>query len=226
MTLEVWVPGEFPFDDVESAEGLRKVNEIFKLRPIQGRVKALNPSQEVSPMSEQISGIVESKKVDGNRHAFKVSGKWVSCFVPEDAPEEAVEALKAVAEGDDVVFEVVENKGYLNIENLVEHKKGDPSRVPKTGGYSFKKTGSGTGSGGGSRSNWKPEDKRPSLVSFALSYGKDILNKLLEGDDMKTTSPEGQVKFVLDTLPILAEAILDWELKKVKELGYQFPKAE
>lgn len=224
MTLEMWVPGEFPFDDPETAAIWLKANKIFQFT--QGPVAALNSSKEVSPMSERISGVVDAVKIEGNRYAYKVGGKWVSCFVQKDADPDAVAGLKAIVEGDDVVFDVEENRGYLNIQSLIEHTKGDPSRAEqkKPGGYSFaKKSGGG---GGGFKSNWKPEDKRPSMVSFALSYSKDIVNKMLEGDDMKSTAPEGQAKFVRDNLLVLADMMLSWSLKKVKELGYEFPKGE
>ena len=214
--------------DPESRAGLERFTKVFgklSVTPSQGRMTALNSPKEVSPMSEQLKGTIEAKKVDGNRYGFKVGGKWASCFVNNDTPraEEAKKLLDDLAVGDDATFSVYENKGYLNIDGVVEWAKGDPSKVPaKTGGYSFaKKAG-----GGGGRSAWKPEDKRASIVTMSLAYAKDEALRLLEGDDMKAQAPEAQVKFLTDYVTARADEFIAWTLKKLKDIGYKFPEGE
>jgi len=186
-----------------------------------------NSNKEVRSMSDQqqVKGLIEAKKVDGNRYGYKVDGKWVSCFVRDDTPEEVVQTLKTLDKGDDVTFSVYENKGYLNIDGVVEFTKGDPSKVkPAGGGYSFR--GSGGGGKGGYKSSWKQEDKRPGLVTMTFSYAKDQIVEILKSADMSNQAPEAMLKFAEEQTPRLAKVYLEYAIREAKALGWSLEPKE
>ena len=165
----------------EDQAGLAKFRKVFggaTIKSAQGPgYVSLNPYKEVSPMSEQLKGVVEAKKVDGNRYGFKVNGKWASCFLNSDTPEEAKALLEKIQPGYSVTFSTYENKGYLNIDGVEEWQEGEPPAKPQSTGTSFGRRPAG---GGGGRSNWKPEDKRPGLVTMTFSYAKDHISDILK----------------------------------------------
>lgn len=206
--------------DGPSLAGFHAFNKVFKVRP-----KEAVSTKEVA-MSNTVKGVIEEVKVNpaNGRHAYRIEGKWYSTFVNEKTSEEAKEVLGGLAAGDSVEMEYSENKGFYNIDGVVSFTKGDgtvPER-PAPAKPGFKKPWGGGNKGSG----WKPEDKRPSIVSFAVSYSKDVMTKLLEGDDLKAQGPEAQVKFVLDNMFPLADEVLRFMLAKLKDLKYEFPKAE
>jgi len=171
-------------------------------------------------MSEQIKGVIAEKKVDGNRYAFKVDGKWMSCFTKTDTPEEAVQLLKDLAPGDTVTFSTYENRGFVNVDGVVEYTKGDPSKVPpsdKPKGTSFAGKG---GYGGGKGSSWKPEDKRPGLVTMTFAYAKDQVQSILAGDDMKSSDPDRAIKWAEEQTLRLAKVYLTYAVAEAKGLGW------
>lgn len=170
-------------------------------------------------MSEQIKGVIAEKKVEGNRYAFKVNGKWMSCFINTDTPPEAEQLLKDLAPGDEATFSTYTNKGYLNIDGVVEYTKGDPSKAPqdKPRGTSFGGGSKFQGKGGG---GYKPEDKRPGLVTMTFAYAKDQVQSILMGDDMKAADPDRAVKWAEEQTLRLAKVYLAYAVAEAKALGW------
>jgi hypothetical protein len=211
--------------DDASLAGFHMVNKKFKLR-----AKRPESTKEVA-MSNTIKGKVTEVKVNpaNGRHAYQVDGQWYSTFVNEKTSEEAAQVLAEIQPGYDVEFAFTENKGFFNIDGVLNYAAGEPGEAPKAGykvgtpdGFKGKKAWSGGAKGSG----WKPEDKRPSVVSFAVSYSKDLISKVLDGDDMKATSVEGQMAFINANWEPLADKMLKFMLAKLKDLDYKFPKAE
>lgn len=212
------------YHDAEDIEAFRRFDNVFKLRPLGAESK-----KEVA-MSNTIKGKVAEVKVNpaNGRHAYRIDGQWYSTFVNEKTSEEAAKVLGEIQAGYDVELAFTENKGFFNIDGVVSYAAGEPGEEPKAGPKStYKSDGKKPwGGGGGAKGTWKPEDKRPSIVSFAVSYSKDMMAKLLDGADMESQSPEARQKFVQDNWMPMADEVLAFMLKKLKELDYKFPKAE
>jgi len=209
--------------DGPSLAGYYKFNKVFKLRP-----QGAESKKEVA-MSNTIKGKVAEVKVNpaNGRHAYRIDGQWYSTFVNEKTSEEAAKVLGEIQAGYDVELAFTENKGFFNIDGVVSYAAGEPGEEPKAGPKSgYKADGKKAWGGGAKGSGWKPEDKRPSMVSFAVSYSKDLTEELLKGADMESQSPEARLKFVEDNWLPLADKALAFMLAKLKELDYKFPKAE
>lgn len=181
-------------------------------------------------MSNTIKGKVAEVKVNpaNGRHAYRIDGTWYSTFVNDKTSAEAAQVLGEIQPGYDVELAYTEKNGFFNIDGIVSYAKGEPGEEPKAGPKANAKDGFKKPWGGGSAkgSGWKPEDKRPSVVSFAVAYSKDVVNKLLDGADMEVASVEARAKFVQDNWLPMADEVLKFMLAKLKDLGYTWPKAE
>lgn len=209
-------------DDAEVA-GFTRFDKVFNLRPEKAESK-----QEVA-MSNTIKGKVAEVKVNpaNGRHAYRIDGQWYSTFVNEKTSEEAAKVLDEIQAGYDVELAFTENKGFFNIDGIVSYAKGEPGAEPQAGPKTAKPEGKKPWGGGAAKgSGWKPEDKRPSIVSFAVAYSKDVMVEALKGDDMAAQSPEARLQFVKDNWMPLADEALRFMLAKLKDLDYKFPKAE
>lgn len=210
--------------DGPSLAGFHKLNKVFKLRP-QGAA-----SKKEVAMSNTIKGKVTEVKVNpaNGRHAYMVDGQWYSTFVNDKTSAEAAKVLGEIQAGYDVELAFTENKGFFNIDGIISYAPGEPGEAaeqPKPAKSGFtKKPWSGGGKPAGS--GWKPEDKRPSVVSFATAYAKDMIIELLKGDDLASQDPRERAKFVEDNWLPLADKVLVHMLAKLKELGYSWPKSE
>jgi len=91
---------------------------------------------------------------------------------------------------------------------------------PAPGGYKppYKPYGGGQKSGG---SGWKPEDKRPGLVTMNEAYAKDIVTAIIgHSADIGLMAPEAVVLWATEQTLKLSKTLLDYSLAELKELGF------
>ena len=82
----------------------------------------------------------------------------------------------------------------------------------------YKPYGGGQRAGGG----WKPEDKRPGLVTMSLSYAKDAVVAIIgNNDDLKTTDHDKVLSWATEQTVKLAKVLLDYTLAELKALGFK-----
>jgi len=82
----------------------------------------------------------------------------------------------------------------------------------------YKPYGGGQRAGGG----WKPEDKRPGLVTMSLSYAKDAVVAIIgNNDDIKTTDHDVVLRWADLAIRDLAKCFLDYTLAELKTLGFK-----
>jgi len=76
----------------------------------------------------------------------------------------------------------------------------------------------GQKSGGG----WKPEDKRPGLVTMNEAYAKDVIVAIIgNNDDLKSMSYEAVLAWAAEQTPKLSKTLLDYSLTELKALGFK-----
>jgi len=82
----------------------------------------------------------------------------------------------------------------------------------------YKPYGGGQRAGGG----WKPEDKRPGLVTMTMAYSKDVITAIISNsDDLKSQDPEAVIKWAEGQTVFLAESFLNYTLSELKTLGFK-----
>lgn len=82
----------------------------------------------------------------------------------------------------------------------------------------YRPYGGGQKSGGG----WKPEDKRPSLLTMTESYVKDGLVAIIAvAEDIKTQDPDTTATWFADKLKAGTGDLLAFNLEKLKALGFK-----
>jgi hypothetical protein len=82
----------------------------------------------------------------------------------------------------------------------------------------YKPYGGGQRAGGG----WKPEDKRPGLVTMNEAYAKDIVTAIIgNSDDLKSQAPEAVIAWATEQTVKLAKVLLDYTLAELKAMGFK-----
>jgi hypothetical protein len=82
----------------------------------------------------------------------------------------------------------------------------------------YKPYGGGQRAGGG----WKPEDKRPGLVTMNEAYAKDIVTAIIgNSDDLKAQSPEAVLKWAEEAVLSTSKVFLTNTLNELKTLGFK-----
>ena len=83
----------------------------------------------------------------------------------------------------------------------------------------YKPYGGGQRSGG---SGWKPEDKRPGLVTMNEAYAKDIVTAIIgHSADLGEMAPEAVVLWATEQTLKLAKVLLDYSLAELKAMGFR-----
>jgi len=83
----------------------------------------------------------------------------------------------------------------------------------------YKPYGGGQRSGG---SGWKPEDKRPGLVTMNEAYAKDIVTAVIgHSADLGEMDPEAVVLWATEQTLKLAKVLLDYSLAELKAMGFR-----
>jgi hypothetical protein len=79
--------------------------------------------------------------------------------------------------------------------------------------------------GGGQRaggSGWKPEDKRPGLVTMNEAYAKDIVTAIIgNSDDLKIMDHDKVLAWATEQTVKLAKVLLDYTLAELKAMGFK-----
>ena len=84
-----------------------------------------------------------------------------------------------------------------------------PPYRPNTG---YQKAGGG----------WKPEDKRPGLVTMNEAYAKDIVTAIIgNSDDLKIMDHDKVLAWATEQTVKLAKVLLDYSLAELKALGFK-----
>jgi len=82
----------------------------------------------------------------------------------------------------------------------------------------YKPYGGGQKSGGG----WKPEDKRPGLVTMTAAYSKDVVAAVVANSaDLKLQDADVVIKWATEQTVKLAKVLLDYTLAELKALGFK-----
>jgi len=78
--------------------------------------------------------------------------------------------------------------------------------------------------GGGQRAGggWKPEDKRPGLVTMNEAYAKDIVTAIIgNSDDLKIMDHDKVLAWATEQTVKLAKVLLDYTLAELKAMGFK-----
>jgi hypothetical protein len=82
----------------------------------------------------------------------------------------------------------------------------------------YKPYGGGQKAGGG----WKPEDKRPGLVTMNEAYAKDIVTAIIgNSDDLKAQDPDAVLNWAGKSVLVLSKMFLTNTLDELKALGFK-----
>ena len=74
---------------------------------------------------------------------------------------------------------------------------------------------------------WKPEDKRPSLVTMSESYAKDIVAAIVSHNaDLSNMDPANVITWARDNTIQLSRAFLENALAELKKLGFKVDPGE